>query len=100
MATGVEQYPSSFARWASVLTQAVYPGPEIAIIGSHWQPLADGLNAQYLPFKAIQSAVQSDPDFPLLAGKNSTNGETQIYVCKNYTCQLPVQSVEAALKML
>ncbi len=100
MAAGVEQYPSSFARWASVLTQAVYPGPEIAIIGPHWQPFADGLNAQYLPFKAIQSAIQADPDFPLLAGKNSSNGETQIYVCKNYTCQLPVQSIEAALKML
>jgi uncharacterized protein YyaL (SSP411 family) len=100
MAAGVEQYPSSFARWASVLTQAVYPGPEIAVVGPNWQTLSDELNAQFLPFKAIQSAVHEDPDFPLLAGKNSSNGETQIYVCRDYTCQLPVQSVEAALKML
>jgi uncharacterized protein YyaL (SSP411 family) len=38
-----------------------------------------------------------DASMPLLAGK-SAGQKTQIYLCQNYACQAPVDSVEAFWK--
>ncbi|HMO40938.1 MAG TPA: thioredoxin domain-containing protein [Saprospiraceae bacterium] len=99
MRDAVERYPSSFARWASGLTALVYPVHEIAIVGEKSSELAKELTRLYLPNKVIMSAAEANERYPLLAGRNA-NSVTNIYICRDYTCQMPVQSVEDARKIL
>ncbi len=52
------------------------------------------LNNVYIPNKIILGGATSK--LPLLRDKQSD--ETKIYVCKNKTCQLPVNTVAEAIK--
>lgn len=99
MLTGVERYPSSFARWANALINWVYPMQEIAIVGPRAAELNLDLQQNYLPNKVLMGAMEADDAFPLLAGR-STLGKTQIFVCRNYACQLPVSTTAEALALL
>ncbi len=99
MRDAVERYAPSFARWAVGLTYLVYPMQEIAVVGSEAYKMAKALQQLYLPNKVLMAALESDDRYPLLAGKNASS-ETNIYICKDYTCQMPVQSVAAAVNKL
>ncbi len=99
MRDAVERYPSSFARWASVMFALVHPIREIAIVGDQATQFAQEINQLYLPNKVLMASAQANDNFPLLSGRNA-NGVTNIYICENYACQLPVQSVEKAKKIL
>lgn len=99
MLTGVERYPSSFARWANALINWVYPMQEIAIVGPKAAELNLDLQQNYLPNKVLMGALEADDAFPLLAGRSSL-GKTQIFVCRNYACQLPVSTTAEALALL
>ncbi len=99
MRDAVERYPSSFAHWASAIIPLAYPMPEIAIVGPNALALAKQLNRLYLPNKVIMAATEAQEQYPLLAGRNA-RGETNIYICRDYACQLPVKTVEEAVKIL
>lgn len=95
----VERYPSSFARWATAIVPLVYPIPEIAILGKDAKDLAKAINRLYIPNKVIMAASEAAENYPLLAGRNASD-ETNIYICRDYACQLPVKTVEEAKKIL
>lgn len=99
MRDAVERYPASFARWATTMVPLVFPPPEIAVVGEHAFHVADQLNHQYIPNKIIMASLDAKPEFPLLADRNAS-GETNIYICRDYACQLPVKTVEEATEML
>ena len=99
MLTGLERYPSSFARWANALIYMVYPMHEVAIVGPAAAELSRELQKNYIPNKVLMGALEADDTFPLLAGRQ-TQGSTQIFVCQNYTCQLPVSTSAEALALL
>jgi hypothetical protein len=93
----VVKYPTSFANWAASLSQAVHPPFEIAILGKQAGKMVRQLNEHYLPGRMIMISSQQNDTFPLLAGKSVTD-DTKLYLCQNYSCQLPVSNIEALLK--
>ncbi len=95
----IERYPSSFAKWASVVLSAVKPPYEIAIVGKYAFEKAREVNSLFLPNKIVMASVEEDEKLPLLRGRQEEN-HTYIYVCQNYTCQLPVETVEEMKKMV
>ncbi len=99
MRDAVERYPNSFARWANALTLMVYPMHEIAVVGAKADGLAEKLNHLYLPNAILMASPNANEKYPLLAGRNASE-QTNIYICRDYTCQMPVQSVEEAKKIL
>ncbi len=99
MRDAVERYASSFARWATAMTRLVYPAHEIAVVGADAHSIATELNLHYLPNKVIMAATDAHERYPLLAGRNASS-ETNIYICKDYACQLPVTTIAEAVKML
>jgi hypothetical protein len=99
MRDAVERYPSSFARWATALTLLVHPMHEIAVVGDQAENLAEELNRLYLPNAILMASAEASDDYPLLAGRNASE-QTNIYICRDYACQMPVQSVEEAKKIL
>ena len=97
--TAVVRYPTSFAIWASVALKQFYGINEIVISGPDHNNIRDRLLQQYLPDKLLQSAPVASDEFPLLAGKDP-GPATLIYLCKNYACKAPVNTVEELLLQL
>jgi uncharacterized protein YyaL (SSP411 family) len=96
MSKVVVQYPNSFARWASGMINMVFAPPEVAIVGPAAQEKQEALLSEFIPNLVTMASVGERADFPLLADKR-VEGDTKIYVCQNYSCQLPVQTIEEAL---
>jgi uncharacterized protein YyaL (SSP411 family) len=95
----VVRYPGSFGIWAMVM-QALSKGvPEIAAVGGNLDTVLKDLLRTFIPLRIIQSSPSESKEFPLLAGK-PFSAETMIYLCKDYSCQTPVNEVSAFRKIL
>ena len=82
-------------NWACLATQMVSPTAEIAIVGRDIDSFRKEIDLIYFPNKVL-SGTSIKSELPLLENRTSKDGETQIFVCYNKTCQLPVKSVEEA----
>ncbi len=96
MKDSVEKYPTSFSRWASAMLNLVYSIEEIAIVGkAAWQEV-EKLHARYIPNKVFMATDTKNEDFPLLAGKPAKD-DLLVYICRNYLCGQPLESIDAYL---
>ncbi|MCI5083106.1 MAG: thioredoxin domain-containing protein [Saprospiraceae bacterium] len=95
----IGKYPSSFGVWASAMRYLTFPYSEIAVIGEQSLEKALQLGKQYMPNALIMQSASSKQEYPLLADKTAANGKN-IFVCKNYSCQLPVESIKEALQLV
>jgi uncharacterized protein len=93
------RYASSFSRWALGLLHETIGIAEIAIAGANAADKALDLQTNYLTPYVLMAATESDSRYALLAEKDFL-AEAQIYICKDYTCQRPVQNVAEALMSL
>jgi hypothetical protein len=98
MAELVKKYPTSFGVWASEILKTVVEPVEIIVTGKNLSTLLPQILAEYLPHKIVQSATVTQ-DLPLFQGKEFGE-EPWIYICKNYGCQPPVNSLAAMLDLL
>ncbi len=92
--------PVSFANWASLLQTMVYGMNEIIITGPSSAEYLSEINTYYNPNKIIQAFTEDNNNFPLLRGKWKHAHKTEIYLCKNYACHKPVETVNDLLHML
>jgi uncharacterized protein YyaL (SSP411 family) len=57
-----------------------------------------------LPTSVLATCAPGDPAatalIPLLAGRGQINGQATVYVCQNYTCNLPVTEPAALAQQL
>ena len=93
LSAAIIKYPGSFAIWACYILQQTFGINEIAIIGDGFEQMKNKLLQQYLPGKIVQSSNSPDEAYPLLAGKKTSQGPL-IYLCRNYSCQAPVKTIE------
>lgn len=95
----VKKYPGSFGVWA-ILMQSLSKGvPEIAVIGGNLDTILKEILRIFNPFRIVQSSPSDTKEYPLLSGKTSST-TPMIYLCKDYSCQKPVNEVAAFRKML
>jgi len=92
------KYPTSFGVWATEIVKRVMGPVEIIVTGKNLSTLLPQILAEYLPHKIIQSSAVTQ-DFPLFQGKEFGE-EPRIFVCKNYGCQPPVNTVADMLNLL
>ncbi|QNK61770.1 thioredoxin domain-containing protein [Pedobacter sp. PAMC26386] len=92
----IKTYGSAYSNWAIQLMNEVFGINEIAFTGNAVDEVHKELNKRYIPNKIILSGKNSV--LPLLKDKQSI--ETKIYICRNKSCQLPVTTVEEALKLI
>lgn len=91
--------PQWLTNWACLLTNHVKTTAEIAIIGENCQQIRAALD-KHLLFSHIFAGTKSTSDLPLLKNRQTSEGETMIYVCYDKTCQLPTKDIEKALTLL
>ena len=93
------RYPTSFGVWSSLLAELAAGTFEIGILGPGAEEKRKQLLLKYLPFKVVQSAENNREDLPLLMGKK-TGPEVLVYLCRDYVCKKPVESIEELFQLI
>jgi len=99
MRESLERYPSSFSQWASCMMGEVFGLSEVAVVGEQAFKLADEVSTEFLPQKVLMASKTADDAFPLLKDKQA-EGYTLVYLCQNYACQQPVDTIEAFRQLI
>ncbi len=89
---------SNHANWQHLALYLQHPFYEIAVVGDQHQEIVRKLLPAYLP-NTIIAASEKNGDLPLLQGRYA-EGITQIYVCQEGSCKLPVSDPALALSQL
>src|SRR5437764_3613830 len=99
------QHPQAFGHVLGALDFALSPVKELAIlghlIGVDTGSLLEVINTRYLPNSVLacadpadSQAAQTVQTVPLLADRPLRDGKATAYVCQNFSCLAPVNSVE------
>jgi uncharacterized protein YyaL (SSP411 family) len=99
LAEVVIKYPTSFGMWLSILFEMTEGTKEIAVLGKEWEKILQKLLGIYISHKLVQAAETSLPKYPLLSDKPKTS-ETRIYLCENYACRQPVNTLPEFVSLL
>ena len=99
LASVVIKYPTSFGVWLSILFEMITGTKEIAVLGKDWESYLQKLLGIYISHKLVQAAKIPLPEYPLLADKPETS-ETRIYLCENYACRQPVNTIQELVSLL
>jgi uncharacterized protein YyaL (SSP411 family) len=91
-------YGAGYSHWACLALYHTRPFKQVAIVGKAVHDLFPQLYRHGLTNTMF--ALSNDAtDLPMLKDRY-VSAQTTIYVCEHNTCQLPVNTVEAALKQL
>ncbi|HEY4336327.1 MAG TPA: thioredoxin domain-containing protein [Puia sp.] len=95
----ITSYPGSFGVWATIIQALTYSIPEVVITGHRPENARKEFLSHLIPYRVFQSSVEENTHFPLL--KDKPAGEDPlIFVCQNYSCQLPVNEVATAIRLV
>ncbi|HEV9037525.1 MAG TPA: thioredoxin domain-containing protein [Puia sp.] len=95
----VTAYPGSFGGWATIFQAFTYSIAEVVITGRKPENARKEFLAHLVPFRVFQSAQEENTQFPLLRDKPVEAGPL-IFLCKDYACQLPVNEVSTAIRLI
>jgi hypothetical protein len=91
------RYPTSFGNWAAVWQLFTYGSWELVALGPNAIAVFKPIARTFLPNKVVHCATHADDRLPLLKGK-PVDGETRIYLCRQYVCLPPLAEAGAWLK--
>ncbi|MBI2491918.1 MAG: thioredoxin domain-containing protein [Candidatus Rokubacteria bacterium] len=108
MADVMTRHGSGFGRFLCALDFQLGPVVEIALVapaaGDGLAELAREVFGRWLPNRVVAGRIGGDAraaaGIPLLEGREAVGGAATAYVCKNYTCELPVTDRAALARQL
>ncbi|WP_183573166.1 thioredoxin domain-containing protein [Mucilaginibacter sp. X5P1] len=90
------KYGSAYSNWASLLLNEIFGVYEVAITGTNAEAFRMEIENNYIPNKIILGGTKGS--LPLL--QDRFNNTTQVFICKDKTCSLPVDNITDALKQI
>jgi len=99
MQESFNNYLPAASNWGILLLRKSFPYYEVAIAGKDAEKILVNFHRQYLPNCLFLGDNNHQSTLPLLELK-WVNEQTTIYVCENKVCQLPVTTVEKAMKQI
>nr|WP_319509754.1 thioredoxin domain-containing protein [uncultured Draconibacterium sp.] len=91
-------YPMAYANWGTLLLKLTAPYFEVAVCGINSRLLIDKLQKGFYPH-VLWTFAEQESEVALLKDRFDQSRDL-IYVCKNGTCNLPVEDVNEAAKKL
>ncbi|MCL4507535.1 MAG: thioredoxin domain-containing protein [Chloroflexi bacterium] len=96
----LSKYPTAFGQWLVAFELALRGITEVAIVGDPALPTTQAMiqtaQGSYTPNRvAALLRPGEQPGVPLLDGRASIDGKPTAYVCRNFTCQMPVTDLQA-----
>ncbi|MFQ3536826.1 MAG: thioredoxin domain-containing protein [Aggregatilineales bacterium] len=100
LAGAMREYPLAFGEALGAVRLLVHGLQEVAIIGAPDSPqtaaLLEVVRRGYYPNAIVAYTADESEVFPPLLGERVLlNGQPTAYVCRQFTCQLPVNTPEA-----
>lgn len=104
----VKKNPQAFTFFLCGLDFAKGPSFEIILSGKtidDAQPFLEKLREKFIPNKVVLVVTETNLNelkilAPFISNYNFNFGKSQAYVCRNFACELPVDSPDKMLKML
>jgi uncharacterized protein YyaL (SSP411 family) len=96
LASVVGEQPTAFSYLLGALDRAVHPSIEVAIVGEPSAPetraLARAVSTRLVPgaVHLVNAPGDGADRSPLLVGRTAIDGRATAYVCRDYSCELPV----------
>ncbi len=103
----MEKFPSAAGQMLAALDFHLGPTPEIVILGGDDPDTAAALaelRHRFIPNKSVASrrsleeSRASSALSPLFAGKTPQQPPPTVFICENFTCQVPVNGKQAAIE--
>ncbi len=98
MRESILKNPNSHAHWLQLPLFQIFPFREVVITGESYQEYATIIRRQYFP-NILLAGTENKGTLNLFENRMDS-AKTQIYVCENGACQLPVSSPDEALSLL
>ena len=86
-----------YAKWAQLLAMTTYPVEEVAILGQDYGTIRKDIQSHYFPNAIYMGGLEEN--LPLLKDRLQSN-VNQVFICKDNTCGLPLNSAEKAIQEL
>ncbi len=107
-ASSVEAYPAGYTQYLSALDFIHSGSFEIVVAGDknaeNTIEMLNKLRREYIPARVILFKDKDDRTLteiaPYIKDYGAADGNTKIYVCKNFQCSLPVSTFENAMKLI
>ena len=93
------KYPTSYGIWSNLFLEYTQGTHEIFVLGPKAKPMGQELLSAYIPNKVFMAAAEVTMGYPLMEGRLSAP-DTRIFICRNYTCSLPLASLEEAMALV
>ncbi|MDF7806084.1 thioredoxin domain-containing protein [Pontiellaceae bacterium B12219] len=99
----INRAPSNFSQALIALQFAQGETVEIVVVGDRkdakTQGMLDYIHSVYLPgkvvlFKDAENAEALAEIAPFTKDQNQADGKTTVYICRNFACEKPIQSLE------
>ncbi len=93
------KYPNSFGLWATLVFNVVKKDKEIVLTGNNFSKTHWEILHSFIPCRILQISDLPQEKMPLLAGK-AFNYPVQIYLCENFRCLSPLNTVTELIQQL
>ena len=95
----VARYPSAAGHLLAVLASVHRGVRELAVVGPDAPSFARRVWTRFRPHVVMAWSVEPDGRIPLLVGRGE-EGRTLAYLCRNFVCDLPVDTPDALGELL
>jgi uncharacterized protein YyaL (SSP411 family) len=106
----IEKYPPALPQLLVALDFSLSKPMQIVLAGSRKHPvireMIDEIHSRFLPNKVILFADGAEGQtflsryVPFFKNLSASNGKQMVYICSNYTCELPTSDVETMIQTL
>jgi uncharacterized protein YyaL (SSP411 family) len=93
------KYPNSYGVWASLLLAFVQGTNEVLILGPGAVDASFKFLEKYVPNSVLMASETVEKGYPLMEDKKEKELLT-FYLCKSYSCRLPVLSEGELMKQI
>ena len=103
LAEPMTQHPTAFGHLLGVAEMLTDGAVEVAIVGEPSSAAVDALRRAASSRYTAPLVMAGGPersDVALLEGRSAIGGRATAYVCRNYTCEAPVQEPERLIEQL
>lgn len=105
LSTMAAENPFGFGQLLNVIYMHLQKPIEITVINHANKELCTWLEKKFLPESILveidtQENLEAVQSLPFFAGKEFVKTKTQVYVCKDFTCSLPLETTEEVEKLL
>ncbi len=92
------RYLSAHSNWGILFLKYAYPFYEIAISGEKASAFREEMNKKWMP-NTLLAGAESESTLPILKNRYAPL-KTRMYICRDKTCKLPVESIDEALQQM